>query len=144
MDFIPWLVFVIFLFSSYNCNYTGYNKDNKQSSCDCNVKNKIDLISDIIDNPNKLSNSFETDKNNPNSGSSNIITIKCTKALFSKDGLINNISSYILLFFIGQFILSIVLFIKCGFHLLKNDIDNILKEKEKNRKKNNINNITAW
>ena len=30
-----------------NCNYNGYNKDSKQSSCDCEVKNKIDSITSI-------------------------------------------------------------------------------------------------
>ena len=121
-----------------NCNYTGYDADNKQSSCDCNIKNKMDLISDIMDNPNKLSDSFSSESDS-NSGASNIISIKCTKALFSKEGLKNNISSYILLIFITQFLLSIVFFIKCGYHLLDDDIQNILKEKENiQKKKKNI------
>ena len=29
------------------CNYTGYDQDMKQSSCNCSIKNKMDLISDI-------------------------------------------------------------------------------------------------
>ena len=117
-----------------DCNYTGYDSDKKQSSCDCNVKNKMDLISEMMDNPNKLSNSFDSEEGNSNSGASNIISIKCTKALFSKDGLKNNISSYILIIFITQFLLSIVLFIKCGYRILESDINNILKEKEKIQK----------
>ena len=125
-----------------NCNYTGYNSDNKQSSCDCNVKNKMDLISEIIDNPDKLSNNFEGDETS--STASNIISIKCTKALFSKEGLKNNISSYILLIFIGHFLFSIILFMKCGYPLLNNNITEILQEKEKklknNQKKNNSKN----
>ena len=125
-----------------DCNYTGYNSDNKQSSCDCSVKNKMDLISEMMDNPNKLSNSFDSEESNSNSGASNIISIKCTKALFSKDGLKNNISSYILIIFIIQFLLSIILFIKCGYCLLENDINIILKEKEKPKKITNQNLIT--
>ena len=31
-----------------NCEYIGYNTDNKQSSCDCAIKNKMDLISEIL------------------------------------------------------------------------------------------------
>ena len=85
------------------CNYTRYNTDNKQSSCDCNVKNKMDIISDIIENQKNLSNSFTISESDSNFGSSNIISIKCTKALFSKDGLKNNISSYIILFFLTHF-----------------------------------------
>ena len=30
-----------------NCNYTGYDQDIKKSSCDCFIKNKMELISDI-------------------------------------------------------------------------------------------------
>ena len=89
----------------------------------------MDLISEIIDNPNKLSNNFEEDETS--STASNIISIKCTKALFSKEGLKNNISSYILLVFIAHFLLSIILFMKCGYPLLVNDINAIIKEKEK-------------
>ena len=118
-----------------NCNYTGYSYDNKQSSCDCNIKNKMDLISEIIDNPNKLSINFENDESS-SSASSNIISIKCTNALFSKDGLKNNISSYILLIFIFQFLLSIMLYIKCGYPLLVNEeIQQILQDIENNEKK---------
>ena len=119
-----------------NCNYTGYNKENKQSSCDCNIKNKMDTITEIIENPNKLSNDFDSDGSGSSSGSSNIISIKCTKALFSKEGLKNNISSYILLIFIGHFLVSILLFIKCGYRLLINRIEKILKENEKADKRN--------
>ena len=119
-----------------NCNYTGYDGDSKQSSCDCNVKNKMDTISEIIDNPNKLSNNFDSDESSSSSGSSNIISIKCTKNLFSKDGLKNNISSYILIIFITYFLLSIIFFIKCGYPLLVNDMNNIIQEKKKTKKQN--------
>ena len=119
-----------------NCNYNGYNKDSKQSSCDCEVKNKIDSITSIKENPNKLSNNFDSDKSSSSSSSSNIVSIKCTKALFSAEGLKNNISSYILLIFICHFLLSIILFIKCGYHLLNDIIKKILYEKEKNQNNN--------
>ena len=42
-----------------NCSYNGYNKENKYSSCECIIKNKMDLISEIIENPYKLSNNFD-------------------------------------------------------------------------------------
>ena len=112
------------------CNYTGYKEDTKQSTCKCFIKNKLDLINDIINNPNKLANNFESDNLDINKGSSNILTIKCTKELFSKEGLINNISSYILIIFFGYFLLCIILFIKCGYPLLKNEIKKITDEKQ--------------
>ena len=125
-----------------NCNYTGYIKEDKQSSCNCVIKNKMDLISEIIENPNKLSNNFASDESSSSSGSSNIVSIKCTKALFSKKGLKNNISSYILLIFIGQFLLSIILFMKCGYPLLVNNINEIINEKEKIQKEFTLGNKT--
>ena len=113
-----------------NCNYTKYDGNSKQSSCDCNIKNKMGTISDILEQQNDLPNNFANDKSG-SSGSSNIISIKCTKTLFSKDGLKNNISSYILIIFIAYILLSIILFIKCGYKLLLKQIDDIIKEKEK-------------
>ena len=119
-----------------NCNYIGYDSKSKRSSCDCAIKNKMELISEIMDNPDKLSNEFSSESS---SSSSSIITMKCTKNLFTKEGLKSNISSYILLVFIFFFTLSIMLFIKCGYPLLKNDINEIIKKKRK-VKKGNINN----
>ena len=112
-----------------SCEYTGYNKDNKQSTCECDIKNKMDYISEIIDEPNKLANTFNINETSSTS-SSNIITMKCTKALFSKDGLINNISSYILFVFIFIFLLSIVIYIRCGWRILDDIIKNIIKSKK--------------
>ena len=112
-----------------SCEYTGYNKDNKQSTCECDIKNKMDYISEIIDEPNKLGNTFNINETSSTS-SSNIITMKCTKALFSKDGLINNISSYILFIFIFIFLLSIAIYIRCGWRILDDIIKNIIKSKK--------------
>ena len=114
-----------------NCKYIEYNEVNKESVCDCGVKNKMENISDIANNPNKLSNQFSTNT----SSSSNIISIKCTKTLFTKDGLKNNISSYVLLIIIFYFLLSTALFIKCGYALLMMEINKIIKHKEKEENK---------
>ena len=116
-----------------NCNYTGYDIENKQSSCDCQVKNKIDLVSEIVDNPQKLSDTFSEEKSS--SGTSNIITMKCTKTLFTKDGLINNISSYVVSASIVYYLFSILLFIKCGYNLLKKDIIEIINSKKQTKNK---------
>ena len=122
-----------------NCNYIYYNKNDKQSSCECYIKNKMDLITEIIDNPNKLSNNFSTDESN--SENINLITLKCTKELFSKDGLKNNISSYIIGFIFFLFLLSIILFIKCGYPLLEQKISTIINIISKSKKKHNKNKI---
>ena len=65
--------------------------------------------------------------------------MKCTKELFSKEGLKSNISSYILLIIIFFFLSSITLFIKSGYHLLDEEIRliiNLIEKFEKN--KNNV------
>ena len=120
-----------------NCDYLEYDKESKHSSCECIIKNKMELISQIIDEPNKLANNFDLNDSYSAFSSTNMITIKCTKALFSKEGLKYNISSYILLIFITYFLLSIILFMKCGYNLLENDISEIIKIKVKNEKKQN-------
>ena len=111
-----------------NCNYTGYDLEDKQSTCDCVIKNKMDLISEIIEDPNKLLNNFDSEEN---FGSSNIISIKCTQTLFSKEGLKNNISGYVITIFISQFLLSTIFFIRCGYDSLVDEINIIIEEKEK-------------
>ena len=123
-----------------NCNYTGYDKINKQSLCICNINNKIKFISEIINNPNKLLNNSKSVFAKPSY--SNINAIKCLKTLFSKKGLKKNISSYLMIFFIIQFIVSTILFFKYGYYLLEDDINHILEEKEINEKnERNINDI---
>ena len=123
-----------------NCDYTGYNIEDKKSSCDCKVKNKIDLVSEIVNNTQKLSNSFSSEESS--SGTSNIITMKCTKTLFTKDGLVKNVSSYVLSVSMIYFLLSILLFIKCGYPLLLRDINDIISSKrERNEQDINQNNV---
>ena len=112
-----------------NCIFIEYDKNTKQSSCDCYIKNNMDYISEIINNPIKLSNNFSTEESD--SGNLNIKTMKCTKELFSKDGLKSNISSYILLIIIFFFLLSIILFMKCGYPLLDEEIRLIINLIEK-------------
>jgi hypothetical protein len=56
----------------------------------------------------------------------------------SKDGIITNIANYILIFFILFFIISGILFYKCGYNNLEDDIKEILELKEEeNRKEKN-------
>ena len=116
-----------------NCYYKDYDQDYKQSICDCKVKNNMDYISDIMKDTNKLSNDF--DLNETNSALSDIF--KCTKSLFSVNGLIKNISSYILSFFMFFFLLSSLMFMKCGYPSLLLDINKIINNKLKNPENNN-------
>ena len=62
--------------------------------------------------------------------------MKCYKTLFSHEGLIKNIGSYLLIFTIFLFMISSILFYKCGYPLLEDDINEIIKLKEENDVKN--------
>ena len=43
-----------------NCNYTGYQTETKKALCDCQIKTKVNLISEIIEDKNNLLNSFSS------------------------------------------------------------------------------------
>ena len=116
-----------------NCTFKGYNKDSKKALCECETKPKIGLISEIIQDKNILSNNF----NNTNNSTSNIVTMKCIDTLFSKEGLLTNIGNYLLLFTFGFFTLSIILFYRCGYHMIEKDIDDIIKNKKNDTNLNN-------
>ena len=108
-----------------NCVYKGYDKTNKHSICFCEIE-KFNF-SDIKDDSNVLSNQFALDENSISS--SNILTVKCSKNLFSKNGLIKNISNYVISFIFVFYLISILLFIKCGYPMLKLDIEQIISKK---------------
>ena len=113
-----------------NCTFTGYDKDTKKALCECESKSKIGLISDIIKDENILSANFNTDNS-----TSNIVTMKCVYTLFSKEGLLTNIGSYILLFTFVFFTISTFIFYKCGYQIIEKKLKNIISEKNKNKKK---------
>ena len=70
-----------------NCNYIGYKKETKESKCECTVKT---FISNSIKQNDTLYYNF-TEK----TLTSNIVSMKCYNTLFSKEGLLTNIGSYI-------------------------------------------------
>ena len=71
-----------------NCEYTEYNISTKKSVCNCEVKSKIYSISEIINNKEEISQSFNISTSS-NSGS-NLSLMKCVDTLFSKYGLLKN------------------------------------------------------
>ena len=113
-----------------NCNFKVYDSDSKKALCECEVKIGINKISEILNSNNILSNNF----NYTNDNKLNIGTMKCVSLLFSKNGLLNNIGSYILLFTITLFGISIIIFYKCGYQLIENNINIILESKIKIKK----------
>jgi len=113
-----------------NCEFKGYEIDTKMSKCECGAKNEISKISEIKIDKNELLKKF-VDINNI----MNIKLLKCYKLLFSKEGLINNIGSYILLSIFLITISSIIIFLFKGFNGIYNIIDEIMKKKKKIIKK---------
>jgi hypothetical protein len=74
------------------CEYKSYNINTKMSKCECGPKNEIPKISEISINKEKFLNKFVDIHN-----IMNIKLLKCYKLLFSKEGIIGNIGSYIIL-----------------------------------------------
>ena len=107
------------------CEYSGYDQKNKKAICECGIRYKEFILSEIDKQNDLLANNFTSDNS-----TSNVGTMKCYELVFSKDGLITNIGSYILLFIILFHIISIFIFYKCGQHIIGNHIQDILKEKK--------------
>ena len=109
-----------------NCTFNGYDENTKKAICECETKVKINMISDILLDENILSNKI----NNTEKSATNIGTMKCVSLLFSKNGLLKNIGSYILFLTIGLFGVSIFIFYKCGYQLIENNIQEIINSKK--------------
>ena len=123
-----------------NCTYTNYNITSKKSVCMCKVKTKIYSISEIINNKNSISQSFNLTDNS--TSSINLSLMKCIDTLFSKYGLLKNLENYIIIIMTMLYIGSSVLYYNVGSTLLENDIKEILDgvyENEKSTKKSHIN-----
>ena len=118
-----------------NCEYKGYDKDIKMSKCECGVENTISKFYEIKIDKTELLKKF-VDINNI----MNINILKCYKLLFSKEGLITNIGSYILIINILISISSVIIFLIKGFKSLIFIIDKIVEYNRKNNNKQNKNN----
>ena len=123
-----------------NCSFTGFDENTKRVKCDCHIKSKDFVISELVNDKNILSNYDFNDKNS----SSNFVSMKCFYTLFSKEGMANNIGNYILLSVIVIYAILLILFYKVGYELLTAEINKIIEEGQKielnNNLKKNINN----
>jgi len=119
------------------CTYTGYDQNNKKALCECGIKYQEFILSDIEKQTDLLSNNLTTDDNS----NTNLDTMKCYETLFSKDGLLTNIGSYILLFIVIVHMLSIIIFYKCGLYILENKIKDIISKIKKRSKLTNTSKI---
>ena len=102
-----------------NCNYASYNYALKKVECKCEVKYNIKDLYEI---------KIDKDKLKANLNFKNLINIqvlKCYKKLFTKNGLIHNIGSYIILSIIFLFIVNLIILIIKEYSILKNEIKDI-------------------
>ena len=114
-----------------NCKLSNYETDSKKVICQCEVKSKQIVISEIINQTDLLYYNFTSEDE-----STNTYIMKCYYVLFTKEGLYTNIANYILLFTIILFMISTFIFYKCGYHMLEAKIKEIiLLKKEKDPKK---------
>ena len=118
------------------CEYEGYEQDTKKAFCKCGIRYKEMALSELDNNSNLLANNFTNDNSTSNFG-----TMKCSNTLFSKDGLLTNYGSYILLFIFGFHIISIFIFYKCGYTIIETSIDDMLSDKKKMKNLESNNNL---
>ena len=99
------------------CIYIKYDFINKKSICQCNIQEGLFSLKKNHDN---LSNNF-----NNKESINNLKVLTCFKLLFSKEGLINNIGSYIISIIILLYIAFSVLFYLRGYDYLCQQINEI-------------------
>ena len=112
-----------------NCKLKGYIIEDQKANCSCEIKNNQISISQINNDNNILKYNFQSKEE-----SSNMNTMKCVNVLFTKEGIINNIANYLLMIIITIFLISGILFYKCGFNILEYCIQEIINLKEKKDK----------
>ena len=111
-----------------NCIFNGYDTTTKKVLCECETKPKISNISDIANDGSILLVDFNTESTNPNMGA-----MKCVNKLFSKDGLLTNIGSYLVIFTFVFFTISTFVFYKCGYQIIDSYINKIIGSRHINK-----------
>ena len=100
-----------------NCEYKRYDEINKRVECECDIKKEFPYLMKFEIDKKKLLNNFINFKQN-----SNFFVIVCYKLLFTKEGLLNNIGSYLIILFIIFTIIGFIFFIKMGYNIYKTKI----------------------
>ena len=93
--------------------------------CECNVKINFANIYEIKIDTEKLKKNFKPEN------LVNLKILKCYKILFTKEGIITNIGSYIILSIILFYIMFLSLFIFIGYNSLKKRIQVLVNLEKK-------------
>ena len=120
------------------CDFSDYDYDIQKANCSCLVKESFSSISDMNINLTKLNEKFgninnETELSNLGITSCNVFE--------STDNIESNAGFYSLLFIIIIFIIIFIIFCCKGYHLLENQIDEVIYKKFKNESKTKKNNV---
>ena len=103
------------------CEFSGYNNETKKVNCSCDVKESSSFFSDIKIDTKKLYTNFVNIKN-----IANLKMLRCYKNLFSKNGILKNIGSYIILLIMILFIISIFIFYIKQVIIIKKKINDLI------------------
>ena len=121
-----------------NCEFIGYNNTKKKVTCQCYIKNEFLSVNEILKNKGQIIQKFLEFKR-----IMNIIIIKCYKKVFCKEGLINNIGSYILLIIIFLTIILAIAFVVKGYENFKNKVNSIINNIVNNVKQKKNSNLKS-
>ena len=126
------------------CDLYNYNYTTEKANCSCDVKQAPISFNDININTTKLLNNIKNIKN-----IANLNFLVCNKNLFNKEGLLKNISSYIIAIIIIIHVINVIIFYIKQLEPLKSIITDIIyailnigilkRKKKKSEKNDNIN-----
>ena len=119
-----------------DCRYINYLYSLKKAVCKCSIKNNISNVNEIYEDEEKFKKMFNM-KN-----LINLEIMKCYKKLLTKEGIINNIGSYIILSIIFLYIIGLIYFVCIGYTSIINKIKKVINYKNTMKSKN-INNINT-
>ena len=103
-----------------DCDFIGYDNENKKAICECDIKNEINFIKGYKIDKNKLLKKFKDFKS-----MLNLYVLKCWKIFFTKKGFTKNIGNYVLLFSLFYYIVSSMAFCCRGFNFFEIQINKI-------------------
>ena len=112
------------------CKFSYYDYRTKKANCECLTKLELPIFSEIMIDKEKLRKNFLDIKN-----LINLNVMKCYKKLFSKEGIIKNIGSYIILSIIFIYFINSNIFCIKEYNVLLKKFENIFSY-HKNRKEN--------
>ena len=107
-----------------NCEFSGYDEENKFYKCDCEMKETMPKISEIKSDKSKLNN-FDKIKN-----FANFNVLRCINLITTKKGLIRNIGFYSFIPTLIAYVFCVIMFCKKKEKIINTRINNFLYNKK--------------